>query len=143
MGSPHTSTIVITVVKTSWFYPVSVQFPRARHHTKPRCSWVGIKGSTCNGHHDPKFLSVRHVCMGQEDTGAPSEGATGTRKAADEAVGFACPLLTMWLSSRRLVCRGRLEPGVRVNDICRNHWSQNQLTTKPDRPNCRAISLAV
>ncbi|GFW85282.1 uncharacterized protein TNCV_3250191 [Trichonephila clavipes] len=73
--------------------------------------------------------------MDQEDTGAPSEGATCTWMAADEAVGCTRAFLTMWRPSRRLVCRGRPEPGLRVNDISRFHWSQRLLTTRSGRPN--------
>ncbi|GFU59669.1 uncharacterized protein TNCV_3186371 [Trichonephila clavipes] len=50
--------------------------------------------------------------------------------------------LTMWQSSRRLVCRGRPEPGLRVNDISRIRWSQHLLTTQSERPNLRATHLA-
>ncbi|GFW42597.1 hypothetical protein TNCV_4257911 [Trichonephila clavipes] len=57
--------------------------------------------------------------MVQEDTGAPSEGATCAWMAADKAFGCTRAFLTMWRSSRRLVGRGRLEPSLRVNDISR------------------------
>ncbi|GFX44167.1 hypothetical protein TNCV_4119631 [Trichonephila clavipes] len=36
------------------------------------------------------------------------------------------------MPSRRLVCRGRREPGLRVNDISRIHWSQHLLTTQSE-----------
>ncbi|GFW65171.1 uncharacterized protein TNCV_394371 [Trichonephila clavipes] len=45
-----------------------------------------------------------------EDTGAPIEGATCAWMAVDESVGCTRAYLTMWWSSRRLVCRGRPEP---------------------------------
>ncbi|GFV28287.1 hypothetical protein TNCV_2369581 [Trichonephila clavipes] len=43
-------------------------------------------------------------------------------------------MITMWQSSRRLVCRGCPEPGLPVNDISRIHWSQHLLTTQSDSP---------
>ncbi|GFX18790.1 uncharacterized protein TNCV_3019461 [Trichonephila clavipes] len=100
----------------------TVQFPRARPHSNRRRRWVGVKGSTRNGHRDPKCPSARRL---QEDTGAPDEGATCAWMAADDAVGCTRAFLTMWRSSRRLVCRGRHEPRICVNDISRIHWSQH------------------
>ncbi|GFV97511.1 uncharacterized protein TNCV_2040191 [Trichonephila clavipes] len=141
-GSPHTNTIVITaevesgfVAKTTWFHSASVQFPRAWHHSKRRRRWVGVKGSTLNGCHEPKRPSARRLRMVREDTGAPNEGATCTWMTVDEAVVCTHAFLTMWLSSQRLVYRGRPEPGLRVNDISRIHWSQHLLTTQSERPN--------
>ncbi|GFW52461.1 uncharacterized protein TNCV_403891 [Trichonephila clavipes] len=55
----------------------------------------------------------------------PSEGATCARMAADEAAACTRAFLTMWLSSRRLVCRLHPEHDLRVNDISRIHWSQH------------------
>ncbi|GFX78029.1 uncharacterized protein TNCV_971831 [Trichonephila clavipes] len=46
-------------LKTTRFHSASVQFPRARHHSKRRLPWVDIKGSTRNGRHDPKCPSFR------------------------------------------------------------------------------------
>ncbi|GFX17454.1 uncharacterized protein TNCV_1494681 [Trichonephila clavipes] len=69
--------------------------------------------------------------MVREDTGAPSEGAICAWMAANEAVGCMRAFLKMWLSSRRLVCRGRLEPGLHVNDISR---SQHLITTQSECP---------
>ncbi|GFV84677.1 uncharacterized protein TNCV_4296591 [Trichonephila clavipes] len=122
-------------LKMTWFHSAAVQFPRARHHSQRRRRWVGIKGSTRNGRHDPKCPSARRFRMAREDTGAPSEGATCVWMAADEAVGYTRAFLTMWWSSRRLVCRGRPEPGLRVNDISRIHWSHHLLTTQSEWPN--------
>ncbi|GFV92619.1 uncharacterized protein TNCV_1374701 [Trichonephila clavipes] len=65
---------------------------------------------------------------------ASSEGATCSWMAADEAVGCKRALHTMWQSFRRLVCRGRPEPGLRVNDISWMHWSQHILTTQSKQP---------
>ncbi|GFW37155.1 uncharacterized protein TNCV_5020531 [Trichonephila clavipes] len=72
--------------------------------------------------------------MVREDTGGLSEGATCAWIAADEAVGFTRAFRTMWRSSRRLVCLGHPEPGLRVNNICRIHWSQH-LTIQSEWPN--------
>ncbi|GFT38856.1 hypothetical protein TNCV_1585521 [Trichonephila clavipes] len=47
----------------------------------------------------------------------------------------------MWRSSRRLVYRGRSEPGLHVNDITRIHWSLHLLPRQPERPNRRATRL--
>ncbi|GFY01052.1 uncharacterized protein TNCV_5075201 [Trichonephila clavipes] len=112
-----------------------VQFPRARHHSKRRRRWVGVKGSTRNGCRDPKCPSARRLRMVREDSGAPSEGATCSWTAADEAISCTRAFLTMWWSSRRLVCRRRPEPDLHVNDISRIHWSQHLLTTQSERSN--------
>ncbi|GFT25233.1 uncharacterized protein TNCV_181061 [Trichonephila clavipes] len=93
------------------------QFPRVRHHSKRRHRLVGVRGSTRNGRRDPKCLSARHFHMVREDTGASNEVTTCAWMAADEAAGCTRAFHTMWRSSRRLVCRGRPEPGLRVNDI--------------------------
>ncbi|GFS93181.1 uncharacterized protein TNCV_1051851 [Trichonephila clavipes] len=93
------------------------QFPRARHHSKRRRRWVGVKGSTRNGCRDPICLSARRFHMVRQDTGSPIEDATCAWMAADEAVGCTRAFLTMWWSSRLLVCRGRPEPDLRVNGI--------------------------
>ncbi|GFU78914.1 uncharacterized protein TNCV_307551 [Trichonephila clavipes] len=79
--------------------------------------------------------------MVREDTGVPNGGAACAWMAADEAVGCTRAFLTLWQSSRRLVCRGRPEPGLRVNDISRIHWSQHLLTTQPLRPSRRSTRL--
>ncbi|GFW15888.1 hypothetical protein TNCV_4431611 [Trichonephila clavipes] len=60
--------------------------------------------------------------MIREDAGAPSEGATRVWMAADEAVGCMMRALAMWRCSQRLVCRGRPEPGFRVNYILWIQW---------------------
>ncbi|GFV84618.1 uncharacterized protein TNCV_2482321 [Trichonephila clavipes] len=84
----------------TWFHSAAVQFPRARHHSKRMRRWVGVKGSTHNGHLDPKCLSARRLHIVREETGAPSEGATCAWMAADEAVGCTHAFLMMWRSSR-------------------------------------------
>ncbi|GFU78617.1 uncharacterized protein TNCV_2302281 [Trichonephila clavipes] len=142
-GSSHTNTIVIAAEIESGFvakddlvpFRCTVQYPRAWHHSKQRRRWVGVKGSTRNGRRDPKCPSASRLRMVQQDTGAPNEGATCAWMAADEAVDCTRAFLTMWRSSRRLVCRGRPEPGPRVSDISRIHWSPNLLTTQTERPN--------
>ncbi|GFX25392.1 uncharacterized protein TNCV_1423771 [Trichonephila clavipes] len=68
-----------------------------------------------------------------EKTQAPIDSATCAWMAADEAVGCPRAFLTMWRSSRRLVCRGHPEPGLRVNGIYRIHWFQHLLTTQSER----------
>ncbi|GFS73969.1 uncharacterized protein TNCV_108491 [Trichonephila clavipes] len=73
--------------------------------------------------------------MVREHIGALSEGATCAWMAVDVAVGCTRAFLTMWGSSQKLVCRGRLEPGLRVNDISQIHWSQHLLTTQSEQPN--------
>ncbi|GFW84451.1 uncharacterized protein TNCV_3089681 [Trichonephila clavipes] len=122
-------------LKTTWYHSAAVQFPRAWHHSKRRRRWVGVKGSTHNGRHDPKRPSARHLPMVREDTWASNEGATCAWMADDEAVGCTRAFLTMWLPSQRLVCRGHPKPGLRINDIFRIHWSQHLLITQSERLN--------
>ncbi|GFV83271.1 uncharacterized protein TNCV_1899971 [Trichonephila clavipes] len=122
-------------LKTTWFHSASVQFPCARYHSKRRRRWLGVKGSTRNGHRDPKCPSARRLRMVQGDTGAPDEGFTCAWMAADEAVGCTRSFLTMWRSSLRLVSRGRPVPGLRVNNISRIHWSQHLPSPQSERPN--------
>ncbi|GFV00125.1 e3 ubiquitin-protein ligase RNF13 [Trichonephila clavipes] len=57
-------------LKTTWFHSAAVQFPRARHHSKRRHRWVGVKGSRRNGRRDPKCPSARHL-VGFEKTQEP------------------------------------------------------------------------
>ncbi|GFX41604.1 uncharacterized protein TNCV_3110001 [Trichonephila clavipes] len=98
------------------------------------CQWVGVKGSTCRGSRDPTGPSARCPYMVLEDTGSPSEGASCAWMAAEEAVGYTRAFLIMWRITRRLVCRGRPEPGLRINNIYRIHWSQH-FTTQSEWPN--------
>ncbi|GFX30646.1 hypothetical protein TNCV_4861701 [Trichonephila clavipes] len=67
--------------------------------------------------------------------GQHSEGTTCAWMADDEAIGCTRAFLTMWRSSRRLVCQGRPESGLHINVISRIHWSQHLLTTLLGRPN--------
>ncbi|GFX40993.1 uncharacterized protein TNCV_2216911 [Trichonephila clavipes] len=120
----------------TWFHSAAVQFPRARDSCKRRRQWVGVKGRTGNERRDPKFPSARCLPMVREDTGALSEAATCAWMAANELVNSTLTFLTMWRSSRRLVCREWPEPGLLVNDISRIHWSQHLLLTiQSERPN--------
>ncbi|GFW11434.1 uncharacterized protein TNCV_3809531 [Trichonephila clavipes] len=84
-------------LKTTRFHSAAVQFLRAWHHSKRRHGWVGVKGSTRNGHLNPKCPSSRRLRMVRDDIGAPNEGATYTWLAADEAIGCTHAFLTMWL----------------------------------------------
>ncbi|GFT51918.1 uncharacterized protein TNCV_1226361 [Trichonephila clavipes] len=97
--------------------------------------WVGVKVSTFNARRDPKCPLARHLRMVRENTGVPNEGAICAWIAADETVGCTRTFLTMWRSSRRLVCRGHPEPDLRVNDISWIQWSQHLLTTQSERLN--------
>ncbi|GFV79574.1 uncharacterized protein TNCV_2929581 [Trichonephila clavipes] len=107
----------------TWFHSTAFQFSRARHHSKRRSRWIGVKGSTYNGRRDPKCPSARHPSYGSRRHRAPSEGVTFAWMAADEAVGSTRAFVTMWLSPRRLVCQERSEPGLRVNDLSQIHLS--------------------
>ncbi|GFS67798.1 uncharacterized protein TNCV_4364501 [Trichonephila clavipes] len=111
------------------------QFPCARNHSKRRRRWVGVKGSTRNGCRNHKCPSTRRLRMVREDTWAPSKGAIYAWMVADEEVGFTREFLAMWWSSGRVVCRGRSEPGLCVNDISRIHWPQHLLATQGAWPN--------
>ncbi|GFV30676.1 uncharacterized protein TNCV_3931981 [Trichonephila clavipes] len=120
-------------VETVLLHPC--HFPRAWHLFKRSNRCVGVKGSTRNGRCDPKCPSARCLRMVREDTWVPSEGASCVWMATDEAVGCTSAFRTMRRSSQRLVCRGRPERDLRVNDISRMHWSPNILTTQSERPN--------
>ncbi|GFU83264.1 uncharacterized protein TNCV_3738751 [Trichonephila clavipes] len=138
--APHTITPAVGALcyckaKTGLRRSPRVQFPHARHHSKRRSLWVVVKGSRRNERRDHICPSARRLRMVREDTGSPSEGATCAWMAAHGAVGCTHAFLTMWWSSRRLVCRGRPEPGLRVKDIFWIHWSQHLLTTQSERPN--------
>ncbi|GFX42077.1 uncharacterized protein TNCV_2134921 [Trichonephila clavipes] len=119
-------------LKTTWLHSPAVRVPRAWHHSKRRHQWVGVKSSARNGRRDLKCPSARRLRMVREDTGAPNEGVTCAWMGADEAVECARAFLTMWWSYRRLVCRGRPEPDLHVNDTCRIHWSLHLLTAQSE-----------
>ncbi|GFW33834.1 uncharacterized protein TNCV_3589191 [Trichonephila clavipes] len=126
---------LVSSLKTTCFHSAAVQFSRVWHHSKRRRQRVGVKSSTRNGRREPKCSSARLLRMVREDTGAPNEGATCAWMAADEVFGCTRAFLTMWRSFRRLVSRGRPEPGLCVNDISRIHWSQHLLITQSEQPN--------
>ncbi|GFX17790.1 uncharacterized protein TNCV_475901 [Trichonephila clavipes] len=111
---------------------IEMKFPPARHRYKHRRRWVGVKDSTRTGRRDPKCLSARKLRTVREDTGSPKEDATCAWMADDQVVRFTRAFLTMWRSPRRLICRGRPEPGLLVNDISRVRWSQHLLTTQSE-----------
>ncbi|GFU27062.1 uncharacterized protein TNCV_280451 [Trichonephila clavipes] len=111
-----------------------VQFPRAQHYSKRKHRWMSVKGSTRNWRRDPKCPLARSLRMVREDTGALSEDATCAWMTADGAFGCTRAFLTMWRSFRQLVCRGRPDLGLRVNDISGIHLSQQPLTTQLERP---------
>ncbi|GFV45289.1 uncharacterized protein TNCV_1101131 [Trichonephila clavipes] len=92
--------------------------------------WVGVKKRPSNGRCDPKCPSARCLRLIREDTEARREGFTCTWMVTDEAFGGTRAFLVMWWSFGRLVCRRRPEPGFRVNDISRIHWSQHLLTSQ-------------
>ncbi|GFW72363.1 uncharacterized protein TNCV_704001 [Trichonephila clavipes] len=81
---PHTRTQLPSLLrlnldsslKTIWFHSAAVQFPRARHHSKRRRRWVGVKVSTRKGRCDRKCPLARRLRMVREDTGVLNEGAT-------------------------------------------------------------------
>ncbi|GFW12708.1 uncharacterized protein TNCV_3884181 [Trichonephila clavipes] len=106
-GSPHTNTIVITdeiesgfVAKTTWFHSSAVLISSNAAPLQKEESMGGVKGSTHNGHSDPKCPSARRIRMVRIDPGAPSEGATCAWMEADKAVGCMRVFLTMWRSSQ-------------------------------------------
>ncbi|GFY00420.1 uncharacterized protein TNCV_1664591 [Trichonephila clavipes] len=122
-SSPHTNTIVVTAEIESGFVakddlvpfrcsPVSSGAAPLQTET----SMGGRQGITCNGRHEPKCPSARRLRTVREDTGAPNEGATCAWMAVDEEIRCASAFLTMWRPSWQLVCRGRPELGLRVND---------------------------
>ncbi|GFW09178.1 uncharacterized protein TNCV_2101321 [Trichonephila clavipes] len=67
--------------------PLPIQFLRARHHSKRRRRWVGVKGSTRNGRRDCKYPSTKCLRIVREVTGTPNENATCAWMSADKAVG--------------------------------------------------------
>ncbi|GFU52109.1 uncharacterized protein TNCV_3225301 [Trichonephila clavipes] len=119
-------------LKTTWFHSAAVQVPRERHHSKWIRRWVGVKGSTRKGHHAPKCPSAKGLRMVRED---PREGVTCAWMAADETVGCTCAFFTISRCFQGLVCPQCAEPGLRLNDFSRTHWSKHLLTTQSERPN--------
>ncbi|GFU27942.1 uncharacterized protein TNCV_3153071 [Trichonephila clavipes] len=110
--SPHTNTIVITAEIESGFVTKDdlvpfrcSPFSSFMAPLQTEASMGGCQESTRNGRRDPRCPSARRLRMVRENTGAPSEGATCAWMAVDEEVGCTRAYLTMWRSSRRLVCR--------------------------------------
>ncbi|GFT51720.1 uncharacterized protein TNCV_4870411 [Trichonephila clavipes] len=77
----------------------------------------------------PNVLQPGPFRMVQDETVAPNEGAVCAWMVADGVLGCTRAFLMMWWSSPRLVCPGRPEPGLRVNDISHINWSQHLHTT--------------
>ncbi|GFV12895.1 hypothetical protein TNCV_2773931 [Trichonephila clavipes] len=94
---------------------------------------MGVEDTTRNGYHDPKCLSARHFRMVREDTGTPIKGTTCARRVADEAVGCKLVFPLMRQSSRRLVCRGRL-------DLCLPVFYSTENDVKRHVPAIRGVS---
>ncbi|GFU91730.1 uncharacterized protein TNCV_1795981 [Trichonephila clavipes] len=133
-GSPHTNTIVITAeIESGDFFVAKDDLVPFHCCAVSSCAVPLQTEASLYGHRDPKCLYARCLRMVREGTGAPSEGATCAWMEVDEVVVSTCAFHTMWQSSQRLVCRGCLEPGLRVNGIYRIHWSQHFLT-KSERP---------
>ncbi|GFW78031.1 uncharacterized protein TNCV_135011 [Trichonephila clavipes] len=87
-----------------------------------------VRGTTPNGGVDGLASRAAHV-MGVAIPNVLQPGAfvwfektqgplvKGAWMVADKAVDCTRAFLMMWWSSRRVVCRGSLEPSLRVNDI--------------------------
>ncbi|GFS62264.1 uncharacterized protein TNCV_5031411 [Trichonephila clavipes] len=86
-------------LKTIWFHSTAVQFSRARHQSKRRRRWVGIKSSTRNGAAISNVLQPGAFVWFEKGTGDPCEGATCAWMAADLAAGCTHAFLTMYRSS--------------------------------------------
>ncbi|GFX61527.1 hypothetical protein TNCV_2745021 [Trichonephila clavipes] len=113
--SPHTNTIAITAEIESGFVSKDELVPF-------RCSLV----FSCTA----PIQTEASVGGRQEQH---TKGTTCAWLAVDEAVGCTRAFLTMLRSSRRLVCQGHPEPGLRVNGISRIHWFQLLLTTQSEK----------
>ncbi|GFW43173.1 hypothetical protein TNCV_1349371 [Trichonephila clavipes] len=72
------------VCRSSIYGDVMIQFLRARHHSKPRHRWVGVKGRTHNGRRDPKCPTARRFRLVREDTDVSNERCCACMEA-DEA----------------------------------------------------------
>ncbi|GFT18537.1 uncharacterized protein TNCV_1708481 [Trichonephila clavipes] len=104
-----------------------------RGTSKRRRRWVGVKGQhTWQGDAViPNVLqSGTFIWLERHRNLVKMLSVPGWRPMKQ---GCMRAFLTMWWFS--LVYRGRLEPGLRVNDIFRIHWSQHFLTTESELPN--------
>ncbi|GFU23137.1 uncharacterized protein TNCV_3515761 [Trichonephila clavipes] len=104
-----------------------VQFPLARHHSKRRRRWVGVKASTRNGRSDHKYPSVRRLRMVREDTRAPSEGATCAWMVADKTIWlYVCISydVAVFLTTG-------LEKAFLAWSSCKGHLSDPRVLTPP------------
>ncbi|GFX11154.1 uncharacterized protein TNCV_4503661 [Trichonephila clavipes] len=129
--SPQLRMNLDSSLNMTWFHSAAVQFLSLSSSCVAPLPTEASMGKR-QGHHEPGCLSARRLRMVQEDTGVPNEAATCAWIAADEAVDCT---RAFFRSSRRLICRGRLESGFCVNGISRIHWSQHLLTTQSGRPN--------
>ncbi|GFV76720.1 uncharacterized protein TNCV_4729401 [Trichonephila clavipes] len=82
-------------LKTTWFYSTAHLCFLLRGTTPNEGvhGWASKAARVMGA--DPKCPSTRRLRMVREDTGAPSEGATCSRIAADEVVGSTRAFLTM------------------------------------------------
>ncbi|GFU80772.1 hypothetical protein TNCV_514991 [Trichonephila clavipes] len=106
------NTIVITTEIESGFVAKDDLIPF-------RCSPV----SSCTAPLQTEASMAKRLGMVREDTGAPNEGATCVWMAAYEAVGCMRIFLTMWRSSRRLVCQAW--------SSCKGHLSDPLVPSPP------------
>ncbi|GFU71499.1 uncharacterized protein TNCV_1672951 [Trichonephila clavipes] len=148
-GSPQTNTIVITAVIKSKFIAkddlVPFQCSPVSSCAVPfqtETSIVYRPGQHRNWAPRSQISFARCLRMVREHTGAYIKGSTCVSIAADDAVVCTRAFLTMLRSSRRLLCRGRLESSLHLNDISRIHWSQHFLSTQTEWHSLLATRLA-
>ncbi|GFV51213.1 e3 ubiquitin-protein ligase RNF13 [Trichonephila clavipes] len=121
-------------LKTTWFHSTAVQILVRR--TTPN---EGVHGWVSRAAHVigtaiPNVLQPGVIVWIEKTQGSLMKvlPVPGCRPLKQLAVRVH--FLLIWRSSRRLVCRERPEPDLRVNDISRIHWSQHLLTTQSERP---------
>ncbi|GFU46722.1 uncharacterized protein TNCV_1419771 [Trichonephila clavipes] len=102
---------------------------------------ASVKGSTDNDCHYPKCPSARRLRMFEKTQELlmkvlPVPGGRPMKQLAISVHFVRCDgLLVHWS------VEGCPEPGLRINDTSRIHWSQHLLTTQSKRPNGRATRL--
>ncbi|GFS71308.1 uncharacterized protein TNCV_5050531 [Trichonephila clavipes] len=142
-GSPHTNTIVIIAEIESGF------ITKRRPGSIPLQSSFLVRGTTPPGGVDGWVSRAAHV-MG---TAIPNVLQPGAFVWFEKTQGPPVKVLHMpgWRPMKQLTIRVHflrcggllddwsvervLEPGLRVNDISRFHWSQHHLTTRSEWPN--------
>ncbi|GFW19722.1 e3 ubiquitin-protein ligase RNF13 [Trichonephila clavipes] len=102
-------------LKTTWFRSAAVQFPRAWHHSKWKCQWVGVKSRTLMGVAIPNVLQPGPFVWFLKTRGPlvkmlPVPGWRLMKQLNVHVHFLGCGLLDDW-------CRGHPEPGVRVRLI--------------------------